>query len=235
MRTHRGRFELANKGTLFLDEVNSLPLEVQIKLLRVLEERSFERVGGSTVIRPNFRLIAASNQALDDVVRKGTFRSDLYYRLNVYPIIVPPLRERREDIPLLVAHFVQVFNKKFGRNFQNITKQSMQHLLDYHWPGNVRELKHSVERAVLSCKERQLSFSDFNKAKLGYEADTPFLSLKNMERQHIMIALAKCDWKVSGTDGAARLLGLNPQTLYSKIKRLGIQKKVSLEVRTTAE
>ena len=230
LRTHRGRFELANKGTLFLDEVNSLSLDIQSKLLRVLEEKAFERVGGSAVIRPNFRLIAASNQPLDDAVKNETFRSDLFYRLNVYPITVPPLRERKEDIALLVAYFVRTFNQKFGKNYRNINKRSMQHLMDYPWPGNVRELKHAVERAVISCKDKQLSFPDFCLCEPAGDEETHFLPLKEMERQYIMKALARCQWKVSGQSGAAKLLGLNPQTLYSKIKRLGIQKKVSMEI-----
>ena len=229
LRAHRGRFELANNGTLFLDEVNSLSLDIQRKLLRVLEERSCERVGGTTRINLNFRLIAASNQPLDRAVEKGAFRSDLYYRLNVYPIVVPPLRERREDIPLLVSHFVRQFNKKFGTNYKNINKRSLRALANYQWPGNVRELKHAVERAVISSKDKELIFPDYRTTDPVQE-ERVFLSFREMERQYIMKALARCGGKVSGKNGAAALLGLNPQTLYSKIKRLGIQKKGSMGI-----
>jgi transcriptional regulator with GAF, ATPase, and Fis domain len=229
LRTHRGRFELANEGTLFLDEVNSLSLDIQAKLLRVLEEKKFERAGGNTEIKSNFSIIAASNQPLNQLVKSGVFRSDLYYRLNVYPITVPPLRERKEDIPLLVSHFVQAFNEKFGKSFKDINKSSLQRLMDYSWPGNVRELKHAVERAVISCKKKQLSFSDFNAYEPEEGDNNLFLSLNDMERQYIIKALALCAWKISGQNGAAKLLDLKPQTLYSKIKRLGIKKRVFME------
>lgn len=233
MTTHRGRFELANNGTLFLDEVNSLSLDIQSKLLRVLEEKVFERVGGSTVIKPDFRLIAATNQSLNDAVKKGTFRADLYYRLNVYPIVVPPLRERKEDIPLLIAFFVEQYNQKFGKDFNKINKRSIQNLEAYQWPGNVRELKHTVERAVLSCKDKQLSFRDFDVRRPGCKEEKPMLPLREMERQYILEVLSQCGWKVSGKTGAAKLLGLNPQTLYSKINRLGIKKNISMEINNT--
>ena len=229
LRAHRGRFELAHNGTLFLDEVNSLSLDIQRKLLRVLEERSCERVGGTTCVNLNFRLIAASNQPLDRAVERGAFRSDLYYRLNVYPIVVPPLRERREDIPLLVSHFVRQFNKKFGTDYKNVNKRSLKALADYQWPGNVRELKHAVERAVISSKGKELTFPDFRAADPVQEEGV-FLAFREMERRHIMQALARCEGRVSGKNGAAALLGLNPQTLYSKIKRLGIQKTVSMGI-----
>ncbi len=228
MRTHHGRFELSNNGTLFLDEINSLSLDVQSKLLRVLEEKSFERVGGSSPIKTNFRLIAATNQGLDVAVKKGLFRPDLYYRLNVYPIIVPPLRERKEDIPTLVSFFVSQYNRKFDKDFRHINKKSMKSLMAYHWPGNVRELKHTVERAVLSCKNKlQLSFPNITPSEIDPN-ETRFMPLKENERLHILKALGHCNWKVSGNDGAAKLLGLHPQTLYSKIKRLGIKKNVSM-------
>lgn len=189
LQTRRGRFELANNGTLFLDEINSLSLDVQIRLLRVLEEKSFERVGGSTCIKPDFRLITATNQPLDDSVKNGTFRPDLYYRLNVYPILVPPLRDRKEDIPLLVSHFVNYYNRKFGKNFTCVNKRSMLALEAYNWPGNVRELKHTVERTVLTCKEKQLEFQDINLCNNVPIANKQFFSLKEMERQFIMNAL----------------------------------------------
>ena len=229
LRTHRGRFELANNGTLFLDEVNALPLDIQSKLLRVLEERSLERVGGMSRIDLNFRLIAASNKPLDSAVGKGAFRSDLYYRLNVYPIVVPPLRERKEDIPLLVSHFVRQYNKKFGTSCERVNKRSLRALADYHWPGNVRELKHAVERAVISSRDNELTFPIY-KAADPVQEEGDFLTFKEMERLYIMKALARCEGKVSGENGAAMLLGLNPQTLYSKIKRLGIRKKVSMGI-----
>lgn len=230
IRAHRGRFELADNGTLFLDEVNSLSLDIQAKLLRVLEEKKFERVGGNTLIRSKFRLIAASNQPLDQLVAKGEFRSDLFYRLNVYPIHVPPLRDRKEDIPQLVSHFVNVFNKRFNKNFMKTAKNTMQQLLAYHWPGNVRELKHTVERAILTCKGKQLSFFDFISNQPHQKEKSRFLSLQDMERQYIVKALKACEGKVSGDHGAAQLLDIKSQTLYSKIKRLGIKKKFDLKI-----
>ncbi len=233
MRTHLGRFELAKNGTLFLDEVNSMSLDIQSKLLRVLEEKSFERVGGSSAIDTNFRLIAATNQMLDQAVEQGTFRSDLFYRLNVYPIIIPPLRQRKEDIPILISYFVEKFNQKFEKNFKTVNKNSMQELLAYPWPGNVRELKHSVERAILSCKEKQLTFQDLTTTGSHQEKEKPFIPLKDHERQYIIKALAHCNWRVSGKSGAAQLLGLKTQTLYSKIRRLGIKKHISADISTS--
>ncbi len=229
LKSHRGRFELASRGTLFLDEINSLSLDIQSKLLRVLEEKVFERVGGTTEIKSNFRLIAATNQLLENSIKEGGFRADLYYRLKVFTITVPPVRERKQDIPLLVSYFVKEYNQKFGKNFKKVNKRSMQNLLDYHWPGNVRELKHSVERAVLTCKDKQLSFDELIFSEPVETGNQPFLPLKDMERRYILEALSRCDWVVSGPRGAAKLLGLNPQTLYSKIKRLGIEKTSYVE------
>ncbi len=222
-KTHRGRFELADKGTLFLDEVNSLSPEVQAKLLRVLEERVFERVGGTRNITTDFRLIAATNQPLDQLVKSRQFRSDLFYRLNVYPIYIPPLRERKEDIPILVSHFVVQYNKKLNKTYHKTAKNSMLQLMAYDWPGNVRELKNMVERAVLTSKGNRLLFPDLISDGQQTSPDEEFLSWQEMESNYLKRVLEHCNGRVSGPKGAAKLLGLNPQTLYSKIKRLRIK------------
>ncbi|MCG8564094.1 MAG: sigma 54-interacting transcriptional regulator [Desulfobacterales bacterium] len=225
VQSRKGRFELANKGSLFLDEINSLSKDTQAGLLRVLEEKSFERVGGSLTIQSGFRLITACNQPLDQLVKKGKFRSDLFYRINVYPIDVPPLRERIEDIPILVNHFVSLFNKKFNKQIDKISKKGMKQLMRYHWPGNVRELKHVIERAVISCKSKQLHFSQLDLPNTDLQLPGTIQTFQEMERSHILKALKRCNWKVSGNGGAALLLDLNPQTLYSKMNRLGIKRK----------
>ncbi len=224
--TRRGRFELADRGTLFLDDVDNLPLEVQAKLLRALQEREFQRVGGNKLIRSDFRLIAATNQDLEALVERGGFRSDLYYRLNVFPVVVPPLRQRRDDIPLLAAYFMEKFSLKMGKNVSAITKRDLQRLKDYPWPGNVRELKHVIERGVILSEGETLSVADLDAGRgLGRQA-AEFSSLLEMERGHILAALARCEWRVSGKGGAAELLGLKPTTLYSKLKKLGISKQL---------
>lgn len=223
--SHVGRFELANGGSFFMDDVDGLTLETQIKLLRVLETREFQRVGDHKVIRSDFRLIAATNQDLTRMVRQGTFRSDLYYRLNVVPVTIPPLRDRKEDIPLLVAHFLRIFSRKAGRPVPGVSKDDMDRMMDYSWPGNVRELSHFIERSVILSRGEQLKIPGQDLLIQRRGERMAFPGLNEMIRQHVEEALRRCHWRVSGKNGAAELLKMKPQTLYSKINALGIKQK----------
>ncbi len=223
--SRKGRFELAGEGTLFLDDIDAFSLDIQAKLLRVLETKAFERVGGNRTLKTRFRLVAASNRNIEALVEQGLFRSDFYYRLNVFPIHIPPLRERSEDIPALARYFMTRFGKKFGKHFDTIAKRDLQMLIDYPWPGNIRELRHMIERAVLLSNGGRLIIPplDTSLSKTCHE-DEKILSLKDMEAQHIISALSRCRGKVSGPGGAATLLEVKPTTLYSKMKRLGIER-----------
>lgn len=226
-QTRKGRFELASRGTLFLDDIDAFPLDIQVKLLRVLETKAFERVGGTRTIKTRFRLLAASNRELEYLVEQGLFRSDFYYRLNVFPIKVPALRDRVEDIPLLVEHFMNMFAKKSGQQFNKISKRDLEHLMDYRWPGNIRELRHVIERAILLSKNRDLVIPPLDSfSPKSFSCEEKILSYTEMEISHIRKALARCHGKVSGKGSAAELLELKPATLYSKMKRLGIEKEV---------
>ncbi len=227
LRARRGRFELADRGTLFLDDVDNLSLEIQAKILRALQEKEFERVGGDRTIKSDFRLIAATNRDLEELVNQGKFRSDLYFRLNVFPIHLAPLRERRDDIPLLAVHFLKQYTTETGKRIQGIGRADMQRLMDYAWPGNVRELKHIIERAVILSEGGVLRIPQLAAHPAIETGGAGFLSLKEMEREHIIAALGMCGWRVSGKGGAAELLGLKPTTLYSKIRKLGIRKDLS--------
>jgi transcriptional regulator with GAF, ATPase, and Fis domain len=220
----KGRFELADGGTIFLDEIGDLPSSVQVKLLRVLQEGTFERLGSSKPIQSHFRVIAASNKDLRGEVERGTFRQDLYYRLNVFPVPVPPLRERRDDIPRLAHYFIDKFAKKLGKRIKRIPAEEMKKLIDYHWPGNVRELEHFMERAVILTDGSAIHFSGLDQASTPPVSgeDVCAASLEDMEREYIMKALAEKRWRISGPKGAATVLGLKPQTLHSRMKRLGI-------------
>lgn len=229
----KGRFELADTGTLFLDEVSELPLETQAKLLRVLQDGQFERVGGSQTLKSNARIIVATNRDLNKEIIDGRFRSDLFYRLNVFPITVPPLRKRVEDIPPLVEHFVHFFNKKFGRNVETISETKMDLLQRYSWPGNVRELRNIIERAMITSFGSKLSLQDMtglltqpedSQQAADLQDNSQLASLEEVERNHIQNALEITDWRVSGPKGAARILKMNPSTLRSRIKKLGILK-----------
>ncbi|MFZ7112960.1 MAG: sigma 54-interacting transcriptional regulator [Desulfatiglandales bacterium] len=227
VRSRLGRFELAQGGTLFLDDIQNLSLDIQAKLLRVLEEGEFERVGGSNVLNAEFRLIAATNRPLEEIVKEELFRSDLYYRLNVFPIYVPPLRGRQEDIPLLVLHFLEIYKNDLGKDIQGISKLKMQQLIDYPWPGNVRELRHIIERAVILSEGKSLilpSVQTYGREEIELPNS---LTLEEVERNYITKTLEKCRWKVGGKGGAAQLLGVKPTTLHSKIKRLGISRKIT--------
>jgi transcriptional regulator with GAF, ATPase, and Fis domain len=217
-----GRFELANGGTLFLDEVGDLPLELQAKLLRVLQEGEFERLGGAQTLKVNVRMIAATNRDLQTAVAEGRFRADLYYRLNVFPIHLPALREREDDIPLLVQYFVRKFAANFGKKIDRIPERMMMPLQRYQWPGNIRELEHVIERAVILSEGSELEPIEWLVSSNGKAAATKPLTLEEMERQHIVDILERTNWRVSGEKGAAKILGLNPTTLEARMKKLGI-------------
>jgi transcriptional regulator with GAF, ATPase, and Fis domain len=220
-----GKFELAHRGTLFLDEIGELPLEVQVKLLRVLQEREFERLGGKSTIKVDVRIIAASNRDLKAEVDSGRFRSDLYYRLNVFPIQLPPLRDRREDIPYLAHFFLARYSKNHLFKVTGISAAAMNELKAYPWPGNVRELEHMIERSVLLSTTKTLTRVYLPDTKTGEPAGTAALiNLESVERQHIVNILRKCNGKVSGKGGAAEMLKLPSSTLNSKMKKLGITK-----------
>ncbi len=219
-----GRFELADGGTIFLDEIGDLPMELQVKLLRVLQDGDFERLGDPNTIKVDVRVIAATNRNLERAVKNGTFREDLYYRLNVFPINVPPLRERQDDIPLLINHFVRKYGAKIGKKIETIPKKVMDSLQSYHWPGNIRELENIIERAVILSQGSRLELEKWF-LKTEEPLDTSELTtLEEVERAHILKTLEATHWRVSGTKGAAQILGLNSQTLVSKMKKLGIRR-----------
>jgi formate hydrogenlyase transcriptional activator len=231
-----GRFELANRGTIFLDEIGEIPLELQPKLLRVLQEREFERLGSSRTVRTDARLIAATNRDLKTMVEEQRFRSDLYYRLNVFPIRVPSLRERKEDIPQLVRHFVKEFSRRNQRVIDTIPSETMQALVRYHWPGNIRELQNVIERAVIISRGPVL-----NVALTELTSDVPSISapvvtaaksapheslqkmLEETERNQILRALEEADGVVAGPNGAAARLGVKRSTLQLRMQKLGIR------------
>jgi PAS domain S-box-containing protein len=221
----RGRFELADGGTIFLDEVGELTGQAQAKLLRVLQEQTFERVGGSQPIRVNVRVIAATNRDLARMVREGSYRADLYYRLNVFPLTVPPLRERRSDIPQLAQFFVEKFARKLGREFEGIAPLSMERLKRYNWPGNVRELQNVIERAAILATCPTLTIPEGLLSSLETESDAPATgALEDVARTHILAVLEECRWVIEGPQGAAAVLGLKPSTLRYRMKLLGIEK-----------
>jgi formate hydrogenlyase transcriptional activator len=217
-----GRFEIADGSTIFLDEIGELPLELQPKLLRVLQQGEFERLGGTKTIKVDARIIAATNRPLEQAVREGRFREDLFYRLDVFPIEVPPLRERREDIPLLSWTFVKEFSNSMGKPIDEISDESMAALTAYHWPGNIRELRNVIERAMILSRSRTLCI------KLSHTALRPLAvtamagSLDEAERAIILQALERCNWRIRGPAGASALLDVKPTTLESRIKRLGL-------------
>jgi PAS domain S-box-containing protein len=217
-----GRFELADRGTIFLDEVGELPLDLQVKLLRVVQEGEFERVGGSRTVKVNVRLITATNRNLKMEVDHGRFRQDLWYRLNVFPITVPPLRQRREDVSLLVEHFVSRAAKRLGKNITSISWRTMQSLQQHSWPGNVRELCNVIERAVIGAQGPMLDFVEhFDLVK---DDSTAPLTLQEMERNYILRILESTGWRVEGPYGTAKILGLNASTLRARMHKLGIER-----------
>ena len=222
--TKIGRFELADHGTLFLDEVGEIPLELQVKLLRVLQEQEFERLGSTRTLRVNVRLIAATNRELERMVEEGRFRSDLYYRLKVFPIRVPALRERPEDIPMLVHHFVQKFAQRMKKQIETIPRESMTALQQYSWPGNIRELENFIERAVILSQTTDLEVPVSELKRPTTAADRAVVSLEDAERQHILKALHEARWVIGGQAGAAAKLGIKRTTLNSKMQKLGISR-----------
>ncbi len=219
-----GRFEVADKGTIFLDEIGELPLDLQSKLLRVLQEGEFERVGGMQTFKVNVRIIAATNRDLEQQSKTGHYRPDLYYRLNVFPIHLPALREREGDIPLLVQFFVRKFAASFGKKIDRISERMMAGLQRYHWPGNIRELEHVIERAVILSEGSELEPIDWLSQHNGKAGAAKTQTLEEMERQHIVEALDQTNWRVSGEKGAAKILGLNPTTLEARMKKLDIRR-----------
>jgi formate hydrogenlyase transcriptional activator len=219
-----GRFELADGGTIFLDEIGEMPLNLQSKLLRVIQDGEFERLGSSRTTKTDVRIIAATNRNLADEIRDGSFREDLYYRLNVFPITLPPLRERKEDIPLLVDHFVAKFNKKIGKKIETVSKETMDKLQQHQWPGNVRELESVIERAAIISQGTALQvldrFDSFQQT--GELAGQDVKNLVALEQDLIRQALRKSGWRVEGKNGAAVILGLNPSTLRFKMRKYSI-------------
>jgi formate hydrogenlyase transcriptional activator len=218
-----GRFELAHRGTLFMDEIGELPLELQPKLLRVLQDGRFERLGGSRTIESDFRLVAATNQDLRAMVADQRFRADLYYRINVFPVTIPPLRERREDIPTLARYFVQEFGTRMRKPIDSIPVEVMTALVNYPWPGNIRELRNVLERSVIVTSGKRLRIP---KDALDESVQTPdgaVVPMAEAERRHIMEALSASKWRVGGPKGAAAMLGLKRSTLQSRMEKLGIR------------
>ena len=234
LRDRIGRFELANAGTLFLDEVSEIPIELQSKLLRAIQEGEFERVGGNKTLKTDVRLVAATNRNLAEEVRKGKFREDLYYRLNVFPITLAPLRERKSDIPPLAAHFLERACKEFNKPLALMSSEALATLKMYDWPGNVRELQNVVERAVITTRGGSISFELPSRSDTTQRSerlsDTPVArvrteeELREAERTNIEAALNKTRWKVYGSGGAAELLGIKPGTLAARMKKLGLSR-----------
>ncbi|WP_312902368.1 sigma-54 interaction domain-containing protein [Chryseobacterium taichungense] len=224
----KGKFELANNSTIFLDEIGELPLELQGRLLRVLQEKEVERIGGSQRIRVNVRIIAATNRNLDKEVAAGKFRSDLFYRLNVFPIELPPLRGRKEDIPLLAAHFLEKHGKKTGKKISGFSQNVLQEMCRNPWPGNIRELENMVQRSIITAKEniiKEVTFPKIPDLQQENSQEWQIKTLQQIEKEHILKVVEKCNGRISGKQGAAVLLGLPSTTLISKMQKLGIHKQ----------
>ena len=226
-----GKFELADGGTIFLDELGDLPLDAQAKLLRVLQEREFERVGSNETRKVDVRVIAATNRDLETAVRDGKFRADLYFRLNVFPIVLPSLVERKEDIPHLANYFTQKYANKLGKSIRVIRREDIEKMKNYSWPGNIRELENIIDRAVIITRGDSLNIECKHIASTldaGSNSKKPF-SLEENEREHISEVLKKTNWQIHGEKGAAKILGINPSTLRSRIVKLGIKKEVRVD------
>jgi transcriptional regulator with GAF, ATPase, and Fis domain len=219
-----GRFELADHSTIFLDEIGELPLELQAKLLRILQEGEFERLGGQQTLKVNTRVIAATNRDLKEEIAAGRFREDLFYRLNVFPITIPPLRERKEDIPLLVNHFMKKYSAKIGKKIETVSQHVIDELQQYDWPGNVRELENVVERAVIVSQGKQLRLEDGLPHSDGKTDGSSTLTLEELEKRHILKVLEQTGWRISGERGAAKILNIKPTTLRSRMEKLGIKR-----------
>jgi transcriptional regulator with GAF, ATPase, and Fis domain len=220
-----GRFELADKGTLFLDEVGDIPPALQPKLLRVLQEQEFERLGSNRTHQVDVRMVAATNRDLGEMVNRGQFRSDLYYRLNVFPVLLPPLRTRAEDVPALVMHFVEIFGRRMGRKIEHIPAQTMSALNSYHWPGNIRELQNLIERAVILSRDGVLPNPLPTTGTPPVTVSTATTTtLRESERSLILQTLGEVRWVIGGPQGAAAKLGLKRTTLIHKMQKLGIHR-----------
>ncbi len=217
-----GRFEIADGGTIFLDEISELPVDLQVKLLRILQEGEYERVGSSNTQRVNVRVIAATNRNLELSIKQNKFRADLYYRLNVVPVLVLPLRERKSDIPLLVNYFITQYSKKLGKNIRRISVKSHDKLLRYNWPGNIRELQNVLERNIVLSKGSTLHIEDQFIDNIELQDNLNLMRLENIERNHIVKILEKTNWKVHGEQGAASILDINPSTLRARMRKLGV-------------
>ncbi len=230
LKTRQGRFELADKGTIFLDEIGELPLELQPKLLRVLQSGEFERIGSEKTKKVDVRIVAATNRDLQHASNMGQFRQDLFFRLNVYPITIPPLRQRKEDIPILIRHFTEKIGRKIGRRIKQISKADILKLQDYVWPGNIRELENVLERAIITSEGDTINLDDnqlksliSNHIKIIAETNS-ITTLSDSQKNHILNVLEDCDWKINGDEGAANKLGMPPSTLRSKMKKLNINR-----------
>jgi chemotaxis protein methyltransferase CheR len=217
-----GRFEAANGATLFLDEIGELPLELQPKLLRVIQDGEFERLGSSRTIKVDVRIIAATNRNLEEEVRNDRFRKDLWYRLNIFPITVPALREHMEDLPQLVEYYIDKISRRLGKSIESIPTNVMNTLQNYHWPGNVRELENVIERAVINSSSPKLRLVD--ELKTSQKDFTTSKTMEKVERDHIVRILEQTHWKVSGKNGASEILGLNVSTLRARMRKLGIRR-----------
>ena len=226
IQQRKGRFELADTGTLFLDEISELPQDTQAKLLRVLQDGEFERVGSARTLKADVRIIAATNRDLNAEVADGWFRADLFYRLNVYPITVPPLRKRREDIPLLVEHFISLIAPRIGKHIYTVPRQIMAQLKAYDWPGNIRELRNVVERSIITSPNSTLHVPDdlLTEKQLSSAEFGSSISLDEVQHQHILAILKKTDGKIEGPGGAAEILQLKPSTLRHRMKKLGVKR-----------
>lgn len=219
-----GRFEIADRGTIFLDEIGEIPLELQAKLLRVLQEGEFERLGSAKTLKVDARVIAATGRNLRDEVQRGRFREDLFYRLNVFPITIPPLRQRPEDIPLLAQHFIEKYAHKMGKRINSINRSVLNRMVLHSWPGNVRELEHLVERGVIISPGSSLDLDDLPAPFVPISGNEPGNDLASIERRHIRQVLRQTDWKIEGSGGAASILDLHPSTLRFRLKKLGIRR-----------
>jgi formate hydrogenlyase transcriptional activator len=227
-----GRFEMADKGTLFLDEVGDIPPGLQPKLLRVLQEQEFERLGSTRTQQVNIRLVAATNRNLAGMVKRGEFRSDLYYRLNVFPIPLPPLRDRRDDIPALVEHFVEIYSRRMDKQIEHIPPGTMSALTSYQWPGNIRELQNFIERSVIVSSGSGLSAPLGSLQAAAETGSIEATTLEDVEREHIRKILEQTRWVVAGPNGAAARLGIKRSTLYFRMQKLGISRSNREPVRT---
>ena len=219
-----GRFELADKGTLFLDEVGDIPPGLQPKLLRVLQEQEFERLGSTRTHQVDVRLVAATNRNLEHMVKRNEFRSDLYYRLNVFPISLPPLRDRRADIPALVTHFVELYGRRMGKHIEHVSPDTMSALISYLWPGNIRELQNFIERSVIVTSGNVLHPPLMSLKTAAAAESIGAITLEDAERDHILKILEQTRWVVSGPNGAAARLGIKRSTLYFRMQKLGISR-----------